>query len=93
MAWLLAHGANLHLHKEDSWRDTVLHYAAAAGSLDCCKILLAFGSDPRAKNFAGVMGFALGICCVYHPLCLLNLFIPGTFHNPPLRHVHRLDPS
>lgn len=55
VAWLLANGADPHRQKDDSWRDTVLHYAAAGGSLDCVKILLAFGSDPRAKNFAGLM--------------------------------------
>ncbi len=83
VAWLLAHGANLHLHKEDSWRDTVLHYAAAAGSLDCCKILLAFGSDPRAKNFAGVLMMGEIAAMMVYNANIFSCIHPPPYTSPP----------
>ena len=50
--------------KSDGWKDTALHYAAARGSLDCCKVLLAFGAQLHAKNYAGrycnYSGFIVG---------------------------------
>ncbi|PRW33536.1 Cellulose synthase [Chlorella sorokiniana] len=51
--WLLQHGASLDAQKNDSWHDTVLHYAAGSGSLACVEALLAFGADPAAKNKLG----------------------------------------
>lgn len=53
--WLCMKNANVHAFKDDGWKDTPLHYAAAHGAIDICKILLAFSADPCAVN---VFGFA-----------------------------------
>lgn len=39
--------------KEDGWNNGILHYAAASGSKEAVQVLLDFGADPLAKNFAG----------------------------------------
>jgi ankyrin repeat protein len=51
--WLLQHGASLGARKEDGWNDSVLHYAAAKGSLPIAQALLAFGADASAANSHG----------------------------------------
>jgi len=51
--WLCAHGASSNAQKQDGWSDTALHYAAAKGHGDVVRLLLAFGADPAAQNFAG----------------------------------------
>jgi hypothetical protein len=51
--WLLQHGAAVTALKEDGWRDSVLHYAAASGSLPTVRVLLAYGADLVAVNCAG----------------------------------------
>ena len=55
VAWLCSHGANVAALKDDNWRDTALHYAAASGSLEACNVLLAYGADAGAVNFAGAV--------------------------------------
>jgi cellulose synthase/poly-beta-1,6-N-acetylglucosamine synthase-like glycosyltransferase len=39
--------------KEDDWNDTALHYAASQGCLQSVQVVLAFGADLTARNFAG----------------------------------------
>ncbi len=51
--WLCREGADVQALKEDKWNDTALHYAAARNSADCVKVLLAFGADVSATNYAG----------------------------------------
>lgn len=51
--WLLQNGASLTSLKQDGWRDSVLHYAAAKGNMAIIKMLLAFGADPFAVNSNG----------------------------------------
>jgi ankyrin repeat protein len=51
--WLCAHGADVRAQKQDDWGDTAMHYAAAKGHWDMADLLLAFGVDPAAINFAG----------------------------------------
>jgi hypothetical protein len=50
--WLCVHDA-ISAQKQDSWIETALHYAAAKGHSDMANLLLAFGADPTATNFAG----------------------------------------
>ncbi len=52
LAWLLQHGASLAAHKQDGWRDSALHYAASMGHLEAVKVLLAYGADATAVNYA-----------------------------------------
>lgn len=51
--WLCQHGADTSLVKDDGWKETALHYAAVRGHTECCQVLLAFGADLEAKNYAG----------------------------------------
>ena len=51
--WLCQNGADVHAMKTDSWNDSVLHYAASQGSMECVQVLLAYGADPTVVNFAG----------------------------------------
>jgi hypothetical protein len=51
--WLCAHGASVHAQKNDGWHDTALHYAASKGHMAVAELLLAFGADAAALNFAG----------------------------------------
>ena len=51
--WLLHHGADVTAQKEDSWRDTCLHYAGGRGNLETVQALLAWGADPAAQNALG----------------------------------------
>jgi hypothetical protein len=53
VAWLLHKGASVASLKDDGWVDSVLHYAAAAGSLKVVQALLAFGANARAVNALG----------------------------------------
>ncbi|KAL4547939.1 hypothetical protein Ndes2526B_g07156 [Nannochloris sp. 'desiccata'] len=50
--WLCRHGADVSAIKEDGWKDTPLHYAAAQGCLESVQVLLAYGACPSARNFA-----------------------------------------
>jgi hypothetical protein len=52
--WLCQAGAGVTALKEDGWKDTVLHYAAARGHTEVCKVLLAFGAPVEAQNYAGL---------------------------------------
>jgi ankyrin repeat protein len=54
--WLCARGASVHAQKNDGWHDTALHYAASKNHMAVAKLLLAFGADPAALNFAGEGG-------------------------------------
>lgn len=51
--WLLQRGAHVAARKQDGWHDSALHYAAARGSVDTCKALLAYGADASVVNYAG----------------------------------------
>lgn len=51
--WLCVHGAAISAQKRDGWGETALHYAAAKGHPDIVDLLLTFGADPAATNFAG----------------------------------------
>ena len=53
VCWLCQHGADVTKVKVDDWKDTALHYAAASGRLPAVQALLAAGSNPAAKNYAG----------------------------------------
>jgi len=58
--WLLmAPPQNLSHHEKDSIGNTALHQAAAGGSLECCKCLMAQGVDVFAKNDRGHTPYAL----------------------------------
>jgi len=58
--WLLmAPPQNLSHHERDAIGNTPLHQAAAGGSLECCKCLMAQGVDVFAKNNRGHTPFAL----------------------------------
>uniref|UniRef100_A0A7S2MVT5 Uncharacterized protein n=1 Tax=Zooxanthella nutricula TaxID=1333877 RepID=A0A7S2MVT5_9DINO len=58
--WLLmAPPHNLSHHEKDAIGNTPLHQAAAGGSLDCAKCLMAQGVDVFAKNNRGHTPFAL----------------------------------
>lgn len=81
IAWLCHHGANVAAQKEDGWGDTALHYAAARGSMRSVRVLLAYGADPRATNYAGGCAATLveggrqgdtGTCLVSAPLMRLG---------------------
>ncbi|KAJ3318202.1 hypothetical protein HDV06_000745, partial [Boothiomyces sp. JEL0866] len=50
--WLLKNGADHSLVKNDEWRDTALHYAAAKNHPEVVKLLLQYGAQ-QVKNFAG----------------------------------------
>jgi len=50
---------NLSHHERDAIGNTPLHQAAAGGSLECCKCLMAQGVDVFAKNNRGHTPFAL----------------------------------
>jgi hypothetical protein len=50
--WLLQHGASLTTLKDDGWRDSVLHYAAAKGHMGIVQALLAYGAPPNVRNAA-----------------------------------------
>jgi hypothetical protein len=52
--WLCQAGADVTALKEDGWKDTALHYAAARGHTEVCKVLLAFGAPVEAQNYAGL---------------------------------------
>jgi ankyrin repeat protein len=52
--WLCQAGADVTALKDDGWRDTALHYAAARGHTEVCKVLLAFGALVEAQNYAGL---------------------------------------
>jgi len=56
--WLLL-GQNLSHHEKDQIGNTALHQAAAGGSLECTKCLMAQGADVFAKNDRGHTPFAL----------------------------------
>jgi len=56
--WLLL-GQNLSHHERDQIGNTALHQAAAGGSLECTKCLMAQGADVFAKNNRGHTPFAL----------------------------------
>lgn len=60
------HGATISAQKQDAWRETALHYAAAKGHSDMANLLLAFEADPTATNFAGRW-------CMQPDLLLLSL--------------------
>ncbi len=51
--WLLSRGASVLAQKEDSWKDSCLHYAGGSGSLETVQALLAWGADPKAQNALG----------------------------------------
>jgi hypothetical protein len=53
LLWLLQHGADIKAYKADGWRDSALHYAACSGDELSCEVLLAYGADAAARNFAG----------------------------------------
>jgi len=58
--WLLmAPPHNLSHHEKDAIGNTALHQAAAGGSLECAKCLMAQGVDVFAKNDRGHTPFAL----------------------------------
>jgi len=56
--WLLL-GQNLSHHEKDQIGNTALHQAAAGGSLECTKCLMAQGADVYAKNDRGHTPYAL----------------------------------
>lgn len=56
--WLLL-GQQLSHHERDAIGNTALHQAAAGGSLECTKCLMAQGADVFAKNDRGHTPFAL----------------------------------
>mmetsp|Transcript_81686 Transcript_81686/g.142070 ORF Transcript_81686/g.142070 Transcript_81686/m.142070 type:complete len:501 (-) Transcript_81686:128-1630(-) len=56
--WLLL-GQNLSHHERDQIGNTALHQAAAGGSLECTKCLMAQGADVFAKNDRGHTPYAL----------------------------------
>jgi hypothetical protein len=56
--WLLL-GQNLSHHEKDQIGNTALHQAAAGGSLECTKCLMAQGADVFAKNDRGHTPYAL----------------------------------
>jgi ankyrin repeat protein len=51
--WLVENGADVTAIKEDDWKDTVLHYAAANGHSECVEVLLSVGANPTETNFEG----------------------------------------
>merc|ERR1719191_851156 len=56
--WLLL-GQNLSHHEKDQIGNTALHQAAAGGSMECTKCLMAQGADVYAKNDRGHTPYAL----------------------------------
>lgn len=69
--WLLmAPPQNLSHHERDAIGNTALHQAAAGGSLECCKCLMAQGVDVFAKNDRGHTPFLL--CTVQEVQTLLE---------------------
>lgn len=58
LLWLCQHGADVTALKDDGWKDTALHYAAARGHMHCCQVLLAFGAQLDAVNYAGTVAAA-----------------------------------
>jgi hypothetical protein len=52
--WLCQAGADVTALKADGWKDTALHYAAARGHTEVCKVLLAFGAPVEAQNYDGL---------------------------------------
>mmetsp|Transcript_53797 Transcript_53797/g.125766 ORF Transcript_53797/g.125766 Transcript_53797/m.125766 type:complete len:498 (+) Transcript_53797:57-1550(+) len=56
--WLLL-GQNLSPHEKDQIGNTALHQAAAGGSLECAKCLMAQGADVFSRNNRGHTPYAL----------------------------------
>lgn len=82
--WLVTHGASTNLQKQDGWQDTVLHYAASKGHIDMVDTLLAFGSDPAAKNCAGgVLHMLLVATCwlLHQVLCDVSTVLSVVLHH------------
>jgi hypothetical protein len=60
-AWLLQRGASVRALKQDGWRDSVLHYAAARGCLDTAQVRPAAGPRLGCEQQAACMDAAAAV--------------------------------